>query len=67
MLTLIIGGIAAVVLYCTAANGEWGAFAVTAVILIFLILMAAGDRADSRAHINFRDYWARGGHWRRDR
>ena len=61
MLTMFIGVCAFVWLYCSAANGEWGTFAIGAVILVVLILMAAGDRKDTKAWMNMRDYWAEGG------
>ena len=61
MLTLLIGGIAVILLIVTASNGEWGPFALTIVITLVLIAMASGDRKDSRAYMNFRDYWAEGG------
>jgi len=61
MLTVFIGVCAFVWLYCSAGNGEWGTFAIGAVILVVLILMAAGDRKDTKAWMNMRDYWADGG------
>lgn len=61
MLTVLIGFIAFVVLYCTAANGEWLSFGIGAAILLFLILCSHAERQETKAYMNFRDYWAKGG------
>ena len=57
-MTIVIGIIFFVVLYSSAANGEWGAFVLALVILLALIGMASGERKDARAYVNRRDYWA---------
>jgi len=61
VLTVLIGMIAFVALVGCASDGDWSSFWIGAVILVVLILMAAGDRKDTRAYLNFRDYWADGG------
>ncbi len=61
MLTIIIGVIAFAAIYPAAANGEWGSVAVGAVILLILMLMSHEERKDTKAFMNFRDYWAEGG------
>jgi len=65
MLTAFVVICGFVWLYCSAANGEWGTFAIGAVIAVVIIGMIAGDRKDMRAFFNFRDYWADGGPRRR--
>lgn len=65
MLTAIIGIIAFVALFASASDGNWGSFAIGAVIVAVLILMSAGERKDVRAWQNCRDYWADGGPRRR--
>ena len=61
MLTVFIGVCAFVWLYCSAGNGQWGTFAIGAVILVVLIFMASDDRKNTKAWTNMRDYWADGG------
>ena len=61
MLTVFIGICAFVWLMCSASEGAWGTFVIGAVILVLLIGMAAGDRKNTRAFLNMRDYWAEGG------
>lgn len=67
MLTIFIGVCALVWLVCSARNGEWGTFAIGAVILVLLIFMASDDRKNTKAWTNIRDYWADGGPGRRRR
>ena len=61
MLTIGIGLIAFVVLYCTAANGEWLSFGIAVAILLFLMMCSSQERKDTKAYFNCRDYWADGG------
>lgn len=61
MLTLLIGGIAFVVLFAAAGDGEWGAFWLGIGIVAFLMLMSHEEREDWKAYKNCRDYWAKGG------
>lgn len=61
MLTVFIGVCAFVWIFCSASNGQWGTAVLGVVILLLLIGMAAGDRKDTKAWLNMRDYWADGG------
>lgn len=61
MLTIFIGVCALVVIIACVNNGEWGAAVITVVITLILIAMAADDRKNTKAWLNFRDYWANGG------
>lgn len=61
MIAVIIIIIAAVVIIACISNGQWGAAGLTAVIGLVLLMMGAGERKDTRAWINRRNYWASGG------
>ena len=61
MIAIFFGGLCLIVLYIAGTNGEWGTFAVFAVILLIVILMAVAGNVDARAHNNWHDYWAEGG------
>ena len=61
MLTILIGGIFFIVLYCTIANGEWGSAGIAAVILLFLIFMSACEREDTKVWANRQEYWRMNG------
>ena len=61
MLTVIIGIIAFVAIGAAVSNGEWGSVLLGIGIVIVLIMMADGDRKDTKAWMNARDYWANGG------
>lgn len=61
MLTLLIGGIAFVVLFAAASDGEWGAFWLGVGIIAVLMLAAGSERKDGKAMRNCRGYWAKGG------
>ena len=58
MITIIIALFIGFLLYVTGSNGEWGSFAVGAVILIGVIALGSAFRSTSRAYGNFIDYWA---------
>ena len=60
MLTLAIGVIALVAISACAENGEWGSVAMGVIILLLLILTSAGERADRKAYVNRRNWWAYG-------
>ena len=61
MIAVLIIIIAVVVISACASNGEWGPAILTAVIGLVLLMMGAGERKDTRARINRRNYWADGG------
>lgn len=61
MIAVLIIIIAVVVISACASNGEWGPAILTAVIGLVLLMMGAGERKDTRAWINRRNYWASGG------
>lgn len=61
MIAVMIIIIAVVVISACASNGEWGPAILTAVIGLVLLMMGAGERKDTRAWINRRNYWASGG------
>ena len=61
---MITGAIAVVFVIAgivCAENGEWGPFAVCAVIVLLLLFFGAVGRESDRAYNNFVDYWANGG------
>ena len=58
---MITGAIAVVIgiaMIACASNGEWGAFAVGAVIVVLLLALGSESRKSDRALNNFVDYWA---------
>ena len=61
MLTVLIGFVAFVVLYCCIGNGQWGAAGVTVAIVVFLWICASSERIERRAWRNRVWYWAEGG------
>ena len=61
MIAVIIIILAIVVIVACVSNCQWGAAALTAVIGLVLLMMGAGERKDTRAYINRRNYWASGG------
>ena len=61
MLTVLIGFVAFVVLYCCVGNGQWGAAGVTVAIVLFLMLCSHTERTENRAWRNRTWYWAEGG------
>ena len=61
MLTVLIGGLAFVVLFAAAGDGEWGAFWLGIGIVAILMLASHEERKDRKAVQNCRDYWAKGG------
>lgn len=61
MIAVIIIILAVVIISACVGNGEWGPAAITAVVAVVLLLMGAGERKDTRAWINRRNYWASGG------
>ena len=61
--TVITGILAIVILIATivaGANGEWGAAAIGAVLIVLLLALGSAGRTTSRAYNNFVDYWANG-------
>lgn len=56
--TILLGGLGIVLLYVTAANGEWGPFAVVIVLGILFAALKSGVTQSSKAYSNFVDYWA---------
>lgn len=61
MLTLLIGGLAGVLLYVTIGNGETGPAVLCVAVVLFLRACAKQERKSWQAYRNFRDYWADGG------
>ena len=61
MLRILIVFLAAVVVIPSVGNGEWGTAGLAVVIAVVLLAMGAGERKDTRAWLNWRDYWAEGG------
>lgn len=60
MITGTIAVVFIVAMIASAGDGEWGAFAVGAVIVVFLLALGAASREDDRAYLNWRHYWATG-------
>lgn len=61
---MITGAIAIIFLIAAivaASNGEWGSFAIGAVIVVVLLGIGSASREDARAHVNWMHYWADGG------
>lgn len=61
MITAILIFLFGVAMYASAGDGEWGAFWVGAVIIVFIIALGCISRGSDRAYWNFRDYWKKGG------
>lgn len=61
MITAILIFLFGVAMYASAGDGEWGAFLIGAVIIVFIIALASIGRGSDRAYRNFRDYWKNGG------
>ena len=61
MLTVAIGFIAFVCLMTGISNGAWLEVGIVVVAVLLLMCMAHNDRQETKAYINFRDYWADGG------
>lgn len=57
MLTILIGLLACIVGYVCIANGQWGPFAVVAVIVLILHGMSSIERKDYEAYVGRREYW----------
>ncbi len=60
---MITGAIAIVFIIAAiglASNGEWEAFAVAVVIVLFFLALGAAGREDDRAYLNWTHYWATG-------
>ena len=70
MIAVIIIFLAVIVISASLSNGQWEVAALFGGIAVLLLLMGAGERHDSRAHINRLNYWADGGpdspEWKRD-
>ena len=54
MAVVIVLGIAS---YVAAENGEWGAVAVGAVLILLLLGIRSQGRKSDRAYVNFVDHW----------
>ena len=61
MLTLLICGVIGIAVHVSAANGQWGAAAIGAVIIAFLLIMRSAAKEDTNAHYNAVQYWAMDG------
>lgn len=62
----MITGIIAIVIIVGAGipavtEGQWGVFAVCAVVAVFLLALGAVSRMDDRAHVNRMHYWSMSG------
>jgi len=60
MMTLLIGGIGLILIIVEITNKSWGALAVTAGILLILIIASFTERQEWKAYVNRRDWWADG-------
>ena len=60
MILAIVGIVGVVVLIATAGDGNWGAFAVAAVIIGIIFVMAFQEKEESQAYMNWQHYWATG-------
>jgi len=65
MITGVIAAVFVIAMIVAGGNGEWGAVAVGAVIVVVLLGLGAASREGDRAYNNVVDYWARGGPDRR--
>lgn len=60
MITGMIAVVFVIAMIAAAGDGEWGAFAVGAVVVVVLLALGAAGRESDRAYNNFVDYWANG-------
>lgn len=61
MITGAIAIVFIIAMIACADNGEWGSFAVGAVIVVLLLAIGSAGREQARAHNNFVRYWSDGG------
>ena len=61
MITGIIAVIFIIAMIAAGGEGEWGAVAVGAVIVVLLLGFGSESRKTDRAVNNFVDYWSKGG------
>lgn len=60
MIAVIIIFLAVIVISASLSNGQWEVAALFGGIAVLLLLMGAGERHDTRAYLNWLDYWADG-------
>lgn len=60
MITGTIAVVIGIAMIACAGNGEWGAFAVGAVIVVLLLALGSASREQDRAYLNWEHYWATG-------
>ena len=61
MITGIVAVIFIIAMIAAGGEGEWGAVAVGAVIVVLLLGFGSTSRKCDRAVNNFVDYWSKGG------
>lgn len=60
MITGTIAVVFIIAMIAAAGDGEWGVFAVGAVVVVVLLALGAAGRESDRAYNNMVDYWAKG-------
>ena len=63
-IVVIVFGIA---ILAAMGNGDWGAVAVGAAIIVGVLWLVSCGRRSDRAYCNWEDYWEKGGAERRRR
>ena len=61
MITGILAVVFLIAMIAAGGDGEWGAVAVGAVIVVVLLMLGSAGRKCDRAYNNVVDYWAEGG------
>ena len=64
---ILIAGVFAIAAIVAGSNGEWGAAAVGAVIVVLLLAIRGASREQDRAYGNFIRFWSDGGESERRR
>ena len=60
MITGAIAVVFIIAMIACAGNGEWGPFAVGAVIVVLLLAIGSASRKENRAYNNWVNFWANG-------
>ena len=59
MITMIAIFLFGIVMYASAGDGEWGTFAIAALLIVGAIVFCSVGRKCDRAYGNFIDHWGK--------